>query len=46
MRRYVEARLKRQNTLLSDSSSEDGSKRAKHLSPEEEILFKVWNYSN
>ncbi|KAL7071967.1 hypothetical protein ACQ4LE_008556 [Meloidogyne hapla] len=39
MRRYVEARLKRQNT--SDDATEESSKRAKHLSQEEEILFKA-----
>uniref|UniRef100_A0A1I8B8R5 Nefa_Nip30_N domain-containing protein n=1 Tax=Meloidogyne hapla TaxID=6305 RepID=A0A1I8B8R5_MELHA len=39
MRRYVEARLKRQNT--SDDATEESSKRAKHLSQEEEIFFKA-----
>ncbi|CAK5075562.1 unnamed protein product [Meloidogyne enterolobii] len=39
MRRYVEARLKRQNTL--DDTDDSNNKRAKLLSPEEEILFKA-----
>jgi len=43
MRRYVEARLKRQNTL-DDTAEDSNHKRAKLLSPEEEILFKVGNY--
>ncbi|CAK5050986.1 unnamed protein product [Meloidogyne enterolobii] len=40
MRRYVEARLKRQHTL-DDSAEDSNNKRAKLLSPEEEILFKA-----